>query len=270
MNSISPPSEMLLERRRFCAGLLGAGVGLTTGLPSMQAFGATPAEGWAITITYSAPAAERARLKAELQGGCAARLRQWRADGTIAGFRILFNRFADSDLWDAMLLVEFSRQGPDSRWFTSQSSFPSALDPNVYDKLSAVHTTPMELVRRGSTSSAPASPVILAIPYQVLVSASDYKAYADGYVIPQIQGWMREGILSGYSLWGARFPAGRPWTHVLLLDYVDEAALERRDEVVAKVRSQLKSDPQWLSISESKHKVREEKQPVVAVDLCSG
>jgi hypothetical protein len=269
MNALPYLNLPPLKRRGFCTGLLGAGAALTTGLPTLQAFGATRPNGWAITVAYSAPAAQRARLQAELQGGGAARLRQWRSEGTIAGFRILFNQFADSDLWDAMLLVEFSDEGPGTRWFAAQNKYPSALDPKVYEALSAVHTTPLELVRRGSVAPTPANPVIMAIPYQVMVSAGDYEAYADGYVIPQLEGWMREGILGAYSLWGARFPAGRQWTHLLLLDYRDEQALGHRDEVVAKVRGQLKSDPRWQAISESKHKIREERQPVIAVDLGS-
>jgi len=197
----------------------------------------------------------------------AARLRQWQAEGVIASSRVLFNRHADADQWDAMALVEFPAGGASERWNALEREFPAGLDGHVLGLLGAVHTVPVELARRRSQAPTPARPVVLAIPYQALVPAGEYLAYADAYAIPQFDGWMKEGALSQYSLWSASYPASRPWTHLLLLDYRSEQALAERDAVVAKVRAELKNVPQWRAVSENKAKVREEKQLVVADDI---
>jgi hypothetical protein len=257
-----------MKRRSFMQAAAAGGCALLPGIAPAATTSARP-DVRALSITYQAAPAQRAALRAALEGEASERLRRWRAEGVIAGSRILVNRHADSDLWDAMAIIEFPASGPDARWAALERSFPGALAPNQFAQLVSVHTVPVDLLRRRAQAPVPASPVVLAIPYQALVSAADYLAYADGYALPQFDGWVREGVLAGYSLWSASFPAGRPWNHLLLLEYRDDAALARRDAVVAKVRAELKNNPEWRAISESKAKIREEKQPVVCEDLRS-
>jgi hypothetical protein len=255
-----------IGRRSFCAFGLAGGVALIGGLGAKRAHAATPGVS-GLVFTYHALPGIRPLAHAALGRTLGARLRQWQADGVIARSRVLFNRHADGDQWDAMALVEFPAGGAGERWNALEREFPAGLDAQTLGLLKAVHTVPVELARRRSQAPAPASPVVLAIPYQALVPAGEYLAYADAYAIPQFDGWMREGVLSQYSLWSASYPASRPWTHLLLLDYRSEQALADRDAVVAKVRAELKSVPQWRAISENKAKVREEKQVVVADDI---
>jgi hypothetical protein len=55
-----------------------------------------------------------------------------------------------------------------------------------------------------------------------------------------------------------------------MLQYRDEAGLERREEVVAKVRQALSADPAWKGISDNKKAVRAEKQAALADELGAG
>jgi hypothetical protein len=254
-----------IGRRQLCAGAL-AGAALIGGL-GMKAARAAVSGASGLVLTYHALPGIRPLVHAALQRTLAARAAQWQADGLIAGYRMLFNRHADADQWDAMTLLEFPVGGAAERWNAQEREFPAGLDAQTLGLLRAVHTVPVELVRRRSQAPAPASPVVLAIPYQALVPAGEYLAYADAYAIPQFDGWMREGALSQYSLWSATYPASRPWTHLLLLDYRSEQALANRDAIVQKVRAELKNVPQWRAISENKAKVREERQLVVADDI---
>jgi hypothetical protein len=259
-------SRQSIGRRSFCAYGLAGGAALIGGLGAKVARAAAPGAS-GLVFTYHALPGIRPLAHAALARTLAARLRQWQSDGVIAGSRVLFNRHADADQWDAMALVEFPAGGASERWNAQEREFPAGLDAQTLGLLKAVHTVPVELARRRSQAPAPASPVVLAIPYQALVPANEYLAYADAYAIPQFDGWMREGVLSQYSLWSANYPASRPWTHLLLLDYRSAQALADRDAVVAKVRAELKSVPQWRAISENKAKVREEKQLVVADEI---
>jgi hypothetical protein len=108
------------------------------------------------------------------------------------------------------------------------------------------------------------SGVFLVIPYEYLVPANEYVAYLDGYVVPQMDGWMEEGVLARYGVFLARYPAGRPWQSMLILEYKDDQALGARDATTAKVRARLKDNPKWKAISDAKKNVRNEKPPVIA------
>jgi hypothetical protein len=255
-----------IGRRRFCAGALAGGATLIGGLGATSARGATTSTS-GLVVTYHALSGLRPLVLPALQRTLGTRLRQWQSDGVIANHRILFNRHADVDLWDAMALIEFAGGGAAERWNALEREFPAGLDAQTLGLIGAVHTVPVELTRHRNQAPVPPKAVVLAIPYQALVSAAEYIAYADGYVIPQFDGWLKEGVLSQYSLWSASYPASRPWTHLLLLDYRSEQALAARDAVVAKVRAELMNVPQWRAVSENKSKIREEKQLVVADDI---
>jgi hypothetical protein len=59
---------------------------------------------------------------------------------------------------------------------------------------------------KGDTSKS----VFFVIPYDV-ANLEDYKPYVAGYVIPQMDGSIREGVLRSYSLYLNRYYAGRAW-----------------------------------------------------------
>lgn len=245
-------------RRRWLGVMLG--LAMWAGLaPAAET--TTPA----LVTAYHVAPAQRAALRQALQDTVRPRLRELKATGDLASYRVLFNRHADSELWDALLLVSFSNPAQMSRWNAA------AADARVWPLLTALHTVPVESLRQRWAASAPRpGGVVLVIPYLSLVSAGDYLSYFDGYVLPQFEGWMREGALAATQLLGATLPAGRPWSHLVLLDYVSDDTLAARAAVVAKVRARLKEQPQWRAISENKAKVREERQAVVADDLTAG
>jgi hypothetical protein len=109
--------------------------------------------------------------------------------------------------------------------------------------------------------------VFLVIPYKVLVSKNEYLKYADGYVLPQFNGWMDEGILSHYTVYSSVSTLGRAWNTMIVLEYKNDAALSRRESVVAKLRERLAADPTWKAISENKKEVRAELHSLVANSL---
>ena len=102
------------------------------------------------------------------------------------------------------------------------------------------------------------------IPYEVMVPTAEYIAYLDDYVLPQLAGWSEEGILASHAVFLARYPAGRPWQSLLVLEYRNDQALAARDAVVAKVRARLTANAKWKAVSENKKNARAEKTPVLA------
>jgi hypothetical protein len=164
----------------------------------------------------------------------------------------------------------FSSPAQAARWRELELDTLAALEPQGPVLLTAVQTVPVELLRSRLAAAKPSSPVVLAIPYQSLVPAADYMAYVDAYVIPQFEGWMREGVLSQFGVYASSNEAAPAWSHLILLDYRDDEAFAARAAIVAKVRSQLKEQPAWRAISENKAHVREERQAVLTDDISAG
>lgn len=220
-----------------------------------------PAPG--LVIAFHAKAGDRTALRTALEATQPARLRRWQADGTLSGYRLLFARYADGGGWDAMELLSFKDSAAVSRWRAIERAAPGGLDARALALVTSIDTTPTDHIRGGGTDRA-TDPAVLVVPYLALVPPADYARYLDGYTTPQFQGWIAEGVLDGYDIVISKYPAGRDWNALIVLRYNDDAALGRRDEVVAKTRARLALDPAWKAISDDKKSVRTEKVLVVA------
>jgi len=216
----------------------------------------------AIVITYHVPPANRAAFRKAMEEIEVPRFRRWKEDRVLQDARILMNRYADSATWDAMALITFAAYADVERWNGIERTSPAGLSPATLSLTSAIETAPGDIVRERGAGQEHAA--VLVIPYEVIVPANEYLAYLDGYVLPQVDGWRDEGMLSRYGIFIARYPAGRPWQSMLILEYRDDAALGERDATTAKVRARLASDTKWKAISDTKKNVRNEKAPVIA------
>lgn len=258
-----------MENLRSSVALAAAAVlALGWGLAAPRgARAAEPAEASLIEAISTAPA-DRPALRRALEQTQLKRLETWRAEGVLKSYRLFFNRYADAGSWDALEELTFADPAA-ARWGEIERTAPAGLDPATARLVTAISSAPADLTRHAVVAGARPGP-FLVIPYEVLVSVPDYVRYIDGYTIPQLKGWMAEGSLAGYELHLARYYAGRPWTALLVLQYRDEAGLGRREDVVAKVRRQLASDPAWKAISDNKKAVRAEKQAALADQLGAG
>jgi hypothetical protein len=238
-------------------------------IASPAANGADPRDSGplAIVITYHATPANRAAFRKAMEETEAAQFQRWKDEGVLQSARLLVNRYVDSVGWDAMAILTFARYPDLERWNAIERASPAGLSPRALALTSAIETAPGDLMReagKDSPASGKGSSVFLVIPYEYLVPVNDYLAYLDGYTVPQMDGWMDEGVLARYGIFLARYPAGRPWQSLLILEYKDDAALGARDATTAKVRNRLKDNPKWKAISDAKKNVRNEKAPVIA------
>lgn len=251
---------------RAFGGAFAAIVTLAGALHAGIARAAEPSANDALSliITYQTTPANRPALRQAVEQSTARELARWKRDGRLKQYNLLFNRYADSDNWDAMAVLTFATPDDLYRWREVERTQPAALSREAAALTTSIHTTPVDTKRAQALGATSPNAVYVVIPYKTLVSEGEYEKYADGYVIPQFKGWMDEGVLTGYSLYTSRFPAGRPWSAVVVLQYKDDAALSAREMVVAKVRERLKANPEWKAISDSKKSVRSELQVVIA------
>lgn len=216
-----------------------------------------------LTIALSAAPENRPALRAALLAGEMTKLEALRREGVIAHYRLLWSRYADNMNWDAMLILDLDTRAGIAGWAKVEDAAPGGLPPGIARLVKRIDTAPVDIMR-SRRDTGMTKPVYLVVPYDYLVSVGEYVKYVDGYVVPQMDGWMAEHALQGYDFLLSRYPAGRPWTSMLLLDYRGDAGLGTRDAVVARVRARLAAEPAWKAFADNKQAIRDERAPVIA------
>lgn len=252
-------------RRVMLVALSGLAVLLATGMSSFASAEETPApDRPGLVFTYRAAVGARLELRTALQTRESSRFGAWKRDGVLSGYTLLFSRYVNSEGWDAMAVLTFSSDAAFAKWKAVEDASPSGLSPESVKLVSEIHTVPVDEVRASRPAARSSAGVYLVIPYTYVVSRDEYVGYLDQYVVPQFDGWIGENTVSEYQVLLGRYPAGRPWGSLILIEYRDDAALGRRDEVTAKVRRRLSDDPQWKAASDNKKAVRTEMALTVA------
>ncbi len=258
-----------LRLKRSRAGLVSAL--LACAFLAGSALAADPRESGprTLVITYHTSPANRLAFRQELEQSGVRQLQRSKDDGVLQSYRVLFNRYVDSANWDAMTIVTFAKESDIERWKKIELEAPAGLSQKALSLVTSIDTVPADLMRQNSTAQSGGDSVFVVIPYEYVVPVDEYIAYLDGYVLPQTDGWMEEGVLASYGIYLARYPAGRPWQSLLVLEYKSDQALGARDAAVAKVRARLKENPKWKAISDSKKNVRVERSPVIADSIAA-
>ncbi|MCX7173986.1 MAG: hypothetical protein NT159_08680 [Proteobacteria bacterium] len=218
-------------------------------------------------MTYRTAPANRAALRKYMQGTGLRQFQRWKTSGVMRGYRVFFNRYADNDNWDMMTVLTFERYADVAKWNEVERRSPAGLGRQALAWTNSISTTPADLMRSKSTQQEAESPAYVILPYDYNVSTNDYIAYLDGYVVPQYDGWLDEGVMTKYDLYLARYGSARFWSALFILEYRNEEALGSRDKVLAKVRARLREIPSWKAISDSKQNVRVARQYVIADEL---
>src|SRR3546814_4842788 len=63
-----------------------------------------------------------------------------------------------------------------------------------------------------------------------------------GYILPQFDGWMKNGALTGYEMYMNRYPVGTPWDVLFIQHYRDMESFGRRQRVTEETRAGLRSE----------------------------
>ena len=251
--------------RRTLIALAALTMALAT-LASNPAAADTPTTGGprSLLITYRSEPANRPAFRAYLQSEERAQLDKLKREGVLESYQILFNPFVTSGTWDAMTVLTFTHYADTQRWKELERTAPGGLSAKGLRLAKPVDTYSADLAwSGGDPKSADSSSVYYVIPYEY-AAADSYRKYVDGYVIPQVSGWIREGVLANYRIFMNRFPVGPPWDALFIYQYRDLEAFGRRDEIVAKVRKTLVDDPAWKALSDIKQTMRTESENTIA------
>ena len=229
---------------------------------------AAAAEESSLVITYQMAPGDRPAFRQQMLEMGLPRFHEWKERGILKGYRVLASRYADTGNWDFMAILSFAKPADLERWKEIEQTNPAGLSTAMLDVTTSISSAPADLIRQEGSDAKGA--VFLMIPYEYLVPVGEYVTYLDGYTLPQFKGWIGEKVLASYGVYLSRYPAGRPWNAMLLLEYQNEAALADRDRVVQLVRSRLKENPEWKAWADNKKAIRDERQAVVADELLPG
>ncbi len=220
-----------------------------------------------LVIQYRCPPNNRVQLRQFMRDQGLKQLESWKRNSILAGYRVLFSRYVDTNNWDMAAILSFSMYDNVVKWRSVEHGSPAGLPDAALAWTTSVNTYPADLMVANAAETAPQHPVYLVIPYTISVAPPAYLEYFHSYVQPQCDGWIKEGVLGRYELYMQRYPAARPWDSLLILQYNDDDSLGARERVIAKVRQRLQSDPAWKELAGSKQNIRTEKEAVVADEL---
>ena len=224
-----------------------------------------------LLIAYRAEPADRPAFRSYLERHEARLLEKLKRQGILSGYRILFNPFVQPRTWDAMVVLSFNRFADTRRWLDIERTSPGGLSREGLRLAKPVSEYSADLVWENGASDEDSADghVFYVIPYTYLGSKAQYEEYVSGYVIPQLQGWIKAGVLSRYRIYLNRYPVGdpEPWDALFVYEYRSLEALGRRDETIAAVRGSLRGDSAWEKLSESKSTLRTEAENTIAEPL---
>jgi hypothetical protein len=217
-----------------------------------------------LLITYRAEAANRPAFRAYLLGDETALLEGLKREGVLKSYQVLFNPFVTTGTWDAMIVLSFRDYGATQRWKDLERTHPGGLDAAGLKLARPLQTYSADLAWEAAAPDPgpPGKRVVYVIPYSY-TALDQYKTFVDGYVIPQVKGWMAEGVLTRYAIYLNRYAVGDPWDALFVYEYRDLESFGRREETVAKVRGPLRDDPTWKHWNDIKATVRSETENTI-------
>jgi hypothetical protein len=222
-----------------------------------------------LAIAYRCNPDQRTNLRRAMVDGGVARFESWKKQGILMEYHILFNSYLDSETYDMLSLLTFEDFSGVAKWKEIEKTDPGGLSREALNLVTSAITYSLDAVRHAASKQAPKAgqSVYFIIPYDYLIATEDYIGYLDAYVVPQVNGWLEENVLAGYTMYIGRYSTGRSWGSLFVLEYRDHNAFGKRESTVAKVRERLKQNPAWVAASENKQKVRVEKQTIIAEEL---
>jgi len=216
-----------------------------------------------LVISYRADAAHRAAFRHYLVTDLAPRLRAMKAKGTLADFRIFYSWYRQPAVWDGLVILRFSTFQAVTQWNQLEHDEPGGLDAAGLALADPVASYSSDLSWSAHPDDLRDGEVYYVIPYEYRNEA-EYRDYVKGYVLPQFDGWIKSGALTGYELYMNRYGSGAPWDSLFIQHYRDMKAFGQRQTLTASVRATLRDDPQWKAWSDKKADIRSESENSIA------
>lgn len=222
-----------------------------------------------LVISYYSPPVSRAALRDYMMHTGLPQFEKWKTDGLLTSYRVLFASYLDTDTPAMTTLLDFSSPTAAIGWMKIENSMPGGLSHEGLSLVMSSQTAQMDHIFHAASASPVRreASVFMVIPYEFFVPALEYRKYMAEYGVPQFEGWLQENVLASYDVYQNRYSASKPWGSLIVFEYRDAEALGKREAVMMRVRAHLQNNPTWKTISEGKHKIREEREAFIAQEL---
>jgi hypothetical protein len=236
------------------------GIGPVSALAAQEELQAGPNT---LIIHYRASLDNRTAFRGYLEKNFAAKLRAMKASGELADFRIFYSWYRQPAVWDGMVVLRFPSHAGVLKWNALERSAPGGLDAAGLALADPYATYASDLSWSRNPDNLKSGEVYYVIPYEYN-DAKQYRDYVQGYILPQFDGWMKSGALTGYEMYMNRYSVGTPWDALFIQHYRDMEAFGQRQKVTEETRAGLRSIPEWMAWSEKKQGIRTETENTIA------
>jgi hypothetical protein len=216
-----------------------------------------------LLISYRATAAHRVAFRHYLIADLAPRLRALKTKGELTDFKIFYSWYRQPAVWDGLVVLRFPNFAAVSRWNGLEHDAPGGLDATGLALADPVSSYSSDMSWSRKPDEVRDGEVYYIIPYEYR-SESEYRDYVKAYVLPQFDGWIQSGALTGYELYMNRYGTGSPWDSLFIQHYRDMTAFGQRQTLTASVRAKLRDDPTWTAWSDKKAGIRTESENSIA------
>lgn len=199
---------------RFFAVLLLAGLLRAQAPPQSGPLG--------LIITYRCPPPRRAAFRQFLLENGARRFENWKQDGTLSDYRLLFNWYADADSWEAMAVLTFPSYDHVARWNQIEHANPGGLSRDALEIALPINTVSADVAFQGDSDALVdhSKSIYFTIAFDNPASG-EFRDYAGSALAPKARALIRDGFASSYRIFVNRYPGGKHWRGLLLIEYKD-------------------------------------------------
>lgn len=142
-----------------------------------------------------------------LEGGIQ-RFERWKQDGILKDYRFLMNWYVDVEQWDAMAMLSFTSYAQVARWKEIEKVSPGGLIRDALELAWPLNSTAADLASHGSSDPpTPGNSVFFVLPFDAATPGNTVSGMRDG--------------LAGYSVYTSRYPGGKKWKSLIVLEYRD-------------------------------------------------
>lgn len=185
----------------------------------------------------------------------ASQIAQWKSAGQASNVVLLEKlpkQLAEtgkkSAAYESMAIVEFPDESAYAEWNVQAAP---RLGPDAVVKRA-------DLLIHDEINPRDAATAYYAVNhYEALVPAGDYKTYSQTYIMPNMANQKDSGVMTSYSMYLEREPAGTNSKAVLVKEYLNEDAFIRSDAIKEEHKERvLLKDAEWSRINDTKTAIR--------------
>jgi hypothetical protein len=257
------------KRRRALPVLLALLMTSTAPLSAQEkAQGATRYPQFSLFYSYRCLPENRPDLRKYMDTAGVAQFEAWKSEGVFKDYIILFSSYVhiNSVPWDMLVRIDFDRYADTDKWKEIERTMPAGLPARILALASPENLNVGETLAASGMGSRDAAKAVYDVSYyRFKVPLAVGKNFIQGYVMPQMDAFVREKVLAGYGLYLNRYEF-TDWSYLILSEYADATAFDLRVSNKSQIRSLL--DPAWKTLHDIKTEhIRDEPHGFIAVRI---